>query len=177
MMDSAEVTAFLAANSDVAPFVASALAAAETTAFISIFIPSTLLLVGVGAAVSTGAVAFLPIWLGATLGAIAGSSFSFFLGRHFGDGLLEHPRLARFAAEIERARGLFARWGYLALFLGHFLGPLRPVVFLLAGASRMKVVPFLAVNAVAAASWAFAVPKSGEMGGDLLGWFWSFFGV
>ncbi len=66
-MDTASVTTFLAAHSAIAPFIASAFAAAETTAFLSILVPSTALLVGVGAAVSTGAIAFLPIWLGAVV--------------------------------------------------------------------------------------------------------------
>lgn len=176
-MDTASVTTFLAAHSAIAPFIASAFAAAETTAFLSILVPSTALLVGVGAAVSTGAIAFVPIWLGATIGAIAGSTFSFFLGRVFGDDVLKHRYLTRFQPQIERSRDLFARWGYLAVILGHFLGPLRPVIFLLAGASRMKVMPFLIVNSAAAAAWAFAVPKSGELGGDLLGWILNSFGV
>ena len=45
-------------------------------AFLSIAIPSTAILVGIGALVATGAIDFMPIWLGAALGALIGSTFS-----------------------------------------------------------------------------------------------------
>ena len=176
-MEVSAITSFLAANAAAAPFVATALAAAETTAFLSVLIPSTALLVAVGAAVSSGALTFLPIWAGATIGAIAGSTLSFAIGRMFGERILAFGWMQRHAAPIQHARDLFARWGLFAIVLGHFLGPLRPVVFLLAGVSGMKVLPFVVVNTSAAAAWAFMVPKSGELGGDLLGWLWGLFGA
>lgn len=170
------VTDFLYANAAYAPVVATLLGAAETTAFLSAFIPSTALLMAVGAAVSSGALTFLPIWVGATIGAILGSTLSYAIGRMFGDQLLAVSWLDRYRGQIDRARALFARWGYFAIVLGHFLGPLRPVVFLLAGVSRMPVLPFLVVNSLAAGAWAFFVPKSGEIGGTVLQWFWSALG-
>ena len=90
---------FLAANRDWAFWLAMVFAAAETTAFLSIAIPSTAILVGVGALVATGALAFPPIFAGAALGAIIGSSFSWWLGYRFGDRMLrmwplrDHPDL------------------------------------------------------------------------------------
>jgi membrane protein DedA with SNARE-associated domain len=67
---------------------------------------------------------------------------------------------------------MFARRGAAAVTLGHFLTFLRPVVFLLAGASRMGWPVFMAANVVGAVIWAFVIPKSGEVGGDVIGWIW-----
>ena len=65
-------------------WVALGFGAAGTTAFLSLLVPSTAILVGVGATVATGAVPFFPIWAGAALGAMVGSSFRWWLGWRFG---------------------------------------------------------------------------------------------
>lgn len=170
------VTEFLAAHQAAAPFVASALAAAETIAFLSVLIPSTALLMAVGAAASTGAFPFLPIWVGAAVGALIGSTFSWWLGRTFGDRILSLRLMRDNAALIDRARDLFGRWGTAAVFAGHYIGPLRPVVFLFAGLSGMTFWRFQLWNAAGAISWAYVIPKTGELGGDLVGWLWHFLG-
>lgn len=166
----AEVTGFLAAHEAVAPFVVVLLSAAETTAFLSFLVPSTALLLGVGAGVAAGAVSFLPVWVGAAVGALAGSSLSWWLGRHFGERILRLRPLRRRPELVAKARAFFARRGAPAVFLGHFVGPVRPLVFLLAGMSGMSFPRFLAFNAGGALAWAYIVPKTGEIGGDLAGW-------
>lgn len=170
------VTDFLAAHQAMAPVVASLFAAAETTAFLSVLIPSTALLMAVGAAASTGAFPFLPIWVGAAIGALIGSTFSWWLGRTFGDRILALRLMRDNAALIDRARDLFGRWGTAAVFAGHYIGPLRPVVFLFAGLSGMSFWRFQLWNVAGAVSWAYVIPKTGELGGDLVGWLWHFLG-
>jgi membrane protein DedA with SNARE-associated domain len=171
-----KLTEFLAAHQALTPFVATALAAAETTAFLSVLIPSTALLMAVGAAASTGAFPFLPIWVGAAIGALIGSTFSWWLGRTFGDRILSFRLFREQAALIDRAREIFGRWGTAAVFAGHYIGPLRPVVFLFAGLSGMSFWRFQVWNVMGAVSWAYVIPKTGELGGDLVGWFWHFLG-
>lgn len=176
-MSADQVTEFLATHAFAAPWLALVLAAVETTALLSLLIPSTALLMGVGAAVATGALPFLPIWMGAAFGAVIGSSFSWWLGRRFGTRILalwpmrDHPDL------MARAQAAFARWGAFAVVVGHFFGPLRSVVFLFAGLSGMPFWRFQIINIVGAVGWAFIIPKTGELGGNLLGWFWQFLGV
>jgi membrane protein DedA with SNARE-associated domain len=137
---------FVSANRDWAFWIALLFAAAETTAFISIAIPSTAILIGVGALVATGGVDFTPIWAGASIGAVIGSFFSYWLGWRYGDRMLkiwplrDHPHL------VQRGTNAFAKWGLLAVVIGHFFGPLRAVVFVLAGVSRMSPAGFAVVN-------------------------------
>lgn len=172
-----QVTEFLANHTLIAPLVAMLLAFAETTAILSLLIPSTVLLMGVGVAVSTGVVAFFPIWIGATIGAILGSSLSYLVGLWFGPRMLALPPLRDYPAQVARARALFAKWGYLAIPIGHFVGPLRPIVFLLAGLTGMRVMPFMIVNAISAAAWALIVPLVGEVGGHAASWLWQALGL
>jgi membrane protein DedA with SNARE-associated domain len=167
---------FVAANRAWAFWIALLFAALETTAFISIVIPSTAILIGVGALVATGALDFAPIWAGASIGALIGSTFSWWLGRAHGYRILglwplrDHPDL------VERGRAAFARWGVLAIVIGHFFGPLRPVVFLMCGMSAMPLWRFTPWNLLGGVAWAWAMPKTGEVGGNLVGWLWGALG-
>lgn len=172
-----QLTHLLATHAGLAPFVAAALAAAETTAFLSVLIPSTALLMAVGAAASTGAFPLLPIWVGALVGAMIGSSFSWWLGWRFGPAILRMWPLRNQPELAARAQDVFARWGLLAVPAGHFIGPMRAVVFLWAGLSGMGFWRFQAVNLTGAALWAWAIPMTGELGGSLVAWFWHFLGV
>ncbi|ULB09651.1 DedA family protein [Cereibacter azotoformans] len=167
------IVGFIRDNSDWALWIAMIFAAAETTAFLSILIPSTAILFGVGALVATGGLDFTPIWIGASIGAMLGSFFSFWLGWRFGPRALEMPPMRDHRALIHRGTDAFARWGTLAVLIGHFFGPLRAVVFLLAGVSRLSVWKFAPVNILGCIAWAWATPKSGEIGGNVLGYLWN----
>jgi membrane protein DedA with SNARE-associated domain len=164
---------FLSANREWAFWVALVFAAAETTAFLSIIIPSTAILVGVGALVATGGLDFTPIFAGASVGALIGSTFSWWLGRRYGAHILrlwplrDHPEL------VDRGKEAFAKWGPFAIFIGHFFGPRRPVVFLMCGIAAMPFWWFQMFNVVGAIGWAYLVPKFGEVGGLFVGWVWT----
>lgn len=163
---------FVRDNAAWAPYIAFAFALAETIAFISILIPSTVILVGVGGLVATGALQMFPLWVGASLGALVGSTLSWWLGRRFGPSILSVGPLKDQQATVERGKAAFARFGPAAVLIGHFFGPLRAVAFVLAGAAAMAFVRFQIANVPGALAWAYVIPKSGEVGGDVLGQLW-----
>jgi membrane protein DedA with SNARE-associated domain len=165
--------AFIEANKAWLPLIMVVFAAAETTAFLSILIPSTAILVAVGAMASTGAVDFWPLWAGATVGALIGSFFSFWLGATYGEPVLAAKPFEKHRALIDRAQAAFAKWGAATVFIGHFTSPLRPIVFLMAGMSGMSWPRFAVWNLFGATAWAYLIPKLGQVGGDLTGWLWS----
>jgi membrane protein DedA with SNARE-associated domain len=164
--------AFVRDNADWAFWIALVFAMGETLALISIFIPSTAILLGVGALVATGQVDFLPIWAGATIGAIIGSFCSYALGWHYGDAILSFRPVAKHSDLIAKGNAAFRRWGALAVLIGHFFGPLRAVVFLMAGIVRLNLPVFAAINILGCGLWAYITPKFGEVAGHLLGWIW-----
>jgi membrane protein DedA with SNARE-associated domain len=150
--------------------VALVFAVLETTAFTSLLVPSSAILVGVGALVAAGDIPFLPLWVGASIGAFIGSSFSWWLGWHFGDDILNWNLIRKNQSMLERTREIYAKWGPLAVLGGHFVGPFRPFAFLLAGLSRMRFPKFTAYNLVGCLAWAFIVPNIGYLGGTAVGW-------
>ena len=163
---------FLVANKHWAPYLAFLLALGETIAFVSIAIPSTAFLVGVGGLIATGALSFTPIWIGAVLGAFVGSTFSWWLGQHYGGRMLAVWPFSREPALVERGTQAFRRWGGGAIFIAHFFGPLRAVAFLIAGVSSMSLLGFQLANVPGVLVWAYVIPKSGEVGGTIIGHIW-----
>jgi membrane protein DedA with SNARE-associated domain len=157
--------------------IALVFAFAENLVFLSIAIPSTAILVGVGAFVASGSINFLPLWLGAALGAVLGSTFSYWLGRLFGPYILKAWPLRNFPDYVDRGFAAFRDWGLWAIAIGHFVGPLRAVVFLLAGMTGIRFLPFMAVNVPVAMFWAFIVPLFGELMGLVIGWIWRILGL
>nr|WP_152828675.1 DedA family protein [Fertoeibacter niger] len=164
--------AFVRDNRDWAFWIALVFAMGETTAFLSIIIPSTAVLLGVGALVATGELSLLPIWAGASVGAVIGSLFSYWIGWRYGDAILrlwplrDHPDL------VARGNAAFQKWGVVAVLIGHFFGPLRAVVFVMAGISRISPLLFVPVNIVGCLAWAYVTPKFGEVAGQVFGWLW-----
>lgn len=164
--------AFISAHRDMAGPIAFVFAFAETIALLSIIIPSTAILVGVGSVVATGALDFTPIWIGGALGSIAGSVLSYWLGWRYGAAILRMWPLGKHPELAERGKTAFAKYGIATILIGHFVGPLRAVVFLMAGISRMNFGLFLVVDIIGAFAWAWAIPKSGELGGNALAYLW-----
>jgi membrane protein DedA with SNARE-associated domain len=163
---------FVSAHAAWAPYLAFLLALGETVAFVSIAIPSTAILIGVGGLIATGSLAFLPIWIGAVLGALVGSTFSWWLGMRYGPQMLAIWPFSREPALVERGTSAIRRWGAAGVFVAHFFGPLRAVAFLVAGISSMSFAGFQLANVPAVLVWAFVIPKSGEIGGNVIGHLW-----
>jgi membrane protein DedA with SNARE-associated domain len=167
------ILGFVRDNRDWAFWIALVFAMGETTAFLSIVIPSTAILLGVGALVATGELSLFPIWAGASIGAVIGSFFSYFLGWRYGDKILkiwplrDHPDL------VERGNVAFRKYGVIAVIIGHFFGPLRAVVFVMAGISRIPLAVFGPVNIAGCMAWAYVTPKFGEVAGHVFGWLWN----
>ena len=164
------VIAFIAAHRSWAFWIALAFATAENVAIISIVIPSTVILIGTGAIIATGALSFWPVWIGASVGAVIGSTFSWWLGLRYGDAILRLWPLRNHPDLIDRGRAAFDRWGSFAIVIGHFFGPLRPVVFLMCGMVPMALARFSVWNVFGSVTWAAAMPLTGIVGGSLIGW-------
>ena len=169
------VLAFVRDNREWAFWIALVFAFGENLAFLSIVIPSTAILLGVGALVASGQLSMFPIWAGASIGALLGSMISYWIGWHYGQHILSAWPFRNHPDFIEKGNAAFRRWGAFAVTIEHFFGPLRAVVFVMAGISRMSVPVFLVVNFIGCLAWAYLTPLFGEMAGHIIGWIWSFF--
>src|ERR671931_2445991 len=143
------------------------LAAAESAAFVGLAIPGeTAMLLG-GFLAYQGRVNLGVMMAAGALGAVAGDSVGYQLGRVFGEPL-EHSRLGRKVGPDRWARGeaYLRERGGRAVFLGRFVGLLRALVPALAGMARMPYRTFLPWNAAGGSIWAPAFVLLGYLAGS-----------
>jgi len=146
-------TAFIAQHGAWAGPVVGLLAFGESLAIVGLFIPATALMVAVGGLIGTGVVD--PFWImgWAIVGAAIGDWISYALGRRIGPAAYRRWPLNRHRQMVARTRLFFRRYGFLSIFVGRFLGPIRATVPLVAGVMDMDRRRFQIANISSAALW------------------------
>ncbi len=167
-----DVLAFITAHPELATLVIGLTAFGESFAIVSFFVPGTTILVAAGALVQAGMLDPLTAAGAAAAGALVGDTLSFLIGRAFGTGLKERWPFRKHPAAFDRGVHFFQRYGWLSVFIGRFLGPLRAFVPLSAGIYRMRGWVFYLTSILSAAIWAPALLYSGYLIGMVLenGW-------
>jgi membrane protein DedA with SNARE-associated domain len=139
----------------------------ESFPVISILVPSTALLLALGALVGTGLLEPVPVLLACIAGGVLGDATGYWLARAIGPGTIRRwmPRSCRRAYAWSVV--VFRRWGWWAVFVGRFLGPMRAVTPLVAGVTGMRNAAFQSANILSAILWAPVVLMPGSIGGWL----------
>jgi membrane protein DedA with SNARE-associated domain len=159
-----EVIAFVQRHEAWALPIVFVLAFGESLAFISLLLPATLALVGIGALVGAGGVGFVPVWITASLGAALGDWLSYWIGFKFKDSIGRIWPLSRHPDLLPRGHAFVERFGIYAIFIGRFFGPLRASVPLAAGILAMPFLPFQLANFSSAFLWAAVLLAPGTLG-------------
>lgn len=104
----------------------------------------------------------------ASAGAAVGSAISYGLGVWFGPAILRSRPLRNRQRLVEAAHDLFKSYGFAAVFVGYFSGPLRAVVVASAGVAGMGAIRFNAINVIAALVWGPVFCAQGAAFGTLV---------
>jgi membrane protein DedA with SNARE-associated domain len=158
------VVDFVRANQIWAPLIVGLLAFGESLAFISLLLPATIAMVGIGALVGASGIAFFPIFLGAAIGAALGDWLSYWLGIKFEEPIARVWPLSRYPDMIPRGHAFVEKYGIYAVFIGRFFGPFRAVVPLVAGILEMPFWPFQFANVTSALLWSAVLLTPGWFG-------------
>lgn len=129
------------------------LAFGESLALVGLFIPATALMIAVGGLLGAGTVDPLPVIACAAIGAILGDWISYRIGRRIGPSIYRRWPLNRHRSMVARARLFFRRYGFVSIFLGRFLGPIRATIPLVAGVMEMDRRRFQLANVSSALLW------------------------
>lgn len=137
----------------------------ECLALVGIVLPGVILMFGLAVIAGNSSLGFPTIFLLAWLGALSGDFLSYALGYRLQDKVPKLPLLRRHQHWLISAELHFERYGALSLLVGRFIGPLRPVLPLVAGMLSMPFTRFAAVSVFAAAGWAIVYLLPGWMVG------------
>lgn len=158
------IVEFVRAHQGWAAPIVFVLAFGESLAFVSLLLPATVALVGIGGLIGASGISFIPIFVSAAVGAALGDWVSYWLGNKFKEPIGQVWPLSRYPDLIPRGHAFVARFGFAAIFLGRFFGPLRAIVPLIAGILTMPFWPFQLANWASAFLWSAVLLGSGWYG-------------
>lgn len=130
------------------------IAMVESLAIVGIFLPGAVFIFGAGALVGIGSLPLWPTLAVVAAGAIIGDGISFWLGRHFHQQIRTMWPLCRYPALLNRSTDFFYHHGGKSVLLGRFIGPIRPVIPVVAGMLEMPTRRFILFNVGSALLWA-----------------------
>ncbi len=142
------------AHPDLAGLATFTISTAESVAIIGTIIPGSVMMTAIGTLAGIG---IIPLWetiIWAILGAIVGDGISYWIGRKFNTRLpyvwpfRTHPNL------LQNGETFFVRHGWMSVFIGRFVGPVRALVPLVAGMLGMRPLRFTIANVLSAILWA-----------------------
>jgi membrane protein DedA with SNARE-associated domain len=99
----------------------------------------------------------MPAIIAAALGGSLGYATSYWIGLYFKESIpniwpfTTHPQL------ISQGERFFEKYGAFGVFLGHFFGPVRAVIPVVAGMFAMRQLPFQIANVASAIIWSAGV--------------------
>ncbi|WP_349747035.1 bifunctional DedA family/phosphatase PAP2 family protein [Pseudomonas frederiksbergensis] len=150
------VTGWLTVNPQWLAMAVFVVACVECLAIAGLIVPGTVLLFAVAVLAGSGALSLGETLLLGFLGGVLGDIVSYFLGRHFHQNIRRLPGLRHHPEWIAGAEAYFQRYGIASLLVGRFIGPLRPMLPMVAGMFDMPFPRFAAVSLLAAAGWSVA---------------------
>lgn len=118
----------------------------ESLTLVGLLVPGTVIMFGVGAVVATGSLGLAPVLLLVVAGAIAGDDISYWLGHHYKEKLVNIWPFSCHPGMLNKGEAFFHRHGGKIVLFGRFVGPVRPVIPVVAGMLGMSPVHFGFVN-------------------------------
>lgn len=129
-------------------------AAIESVAVLGLILPGTIMMFGVALRAGQIDMNIYLMLLSGALGATVGDSISYWLGKTQCQRI---PRLwpfSRHPSWLVRGQMFFNKHGGRSILIGRFVGPVRPLIPMIAGMMRMPQTRFLIVNIISAIGWA-----------------------
>ncbi|QOR39336.1 bifunctional DedA family/phosphatase PAP2 family protein [Billgrantia diversa] len=156
----------LAPSPEILLFVVGAIALFESLALVGLLLPGVVLMTAAASLAGHQDMSVTSLLLAAFSGAILGDGLSFTLGYTQRERVTRLWPLSRHPEWLARGARFFQRYGSLSVFFGRFVGPVRPVIPLIAGMLHMSPRAFLWANLASAALWAPAYVLPGYLLGQ-----------
>ncbi len=125
----------------------------ESLPFVGFFIPGGLILIGFGFLASEGTFHLGDLIWASFFGSVIADSIGYYLGRYKGRLLFTDKSWFFNPRYLEKADKYFKSHGGKSVFLGRFIGFLRPFVSVIAGMHHMKYGKFLFYNVTSGFLW------------------------
>ncbi|OQX33368.1 MAG: hypothetical protein B0D91_14575 [Oceanospirillales bacterium LUC14_002_19_P2] len=130
------------------------IALVESLAIAGIVLPGVVMLFGAATIAGSGVLDVWTTLIAAFIGAVLGDGISFILGRVFHQHIANWWPFTKHPQWLEEGEQFFHRHGGKSIAFGRFIGPVRPIIPLVAGMLDMPATRFYVVNIISAIAWA-----------------------
>ncbi len=151
-----------------ATLVAFLVAMVEAVVVVGLFVPATVILVGLAGMTGLGHLPFWPIFLATVAGSVTGDAVSFAIGRYYGGRLRTARLMARYTGIIDAGERFFRAHGNKSVVIGRFVPGVKTVVPAVAGMMGLRPARFAALTSIAALLWTTAHLVPGYSAGAAL---------
>ena len=145
-----------------------AIAFLECLAIAGLVVPGSMMLFALAVLAGTGVLELWQTLLLAYVGGVFGDLLSYLIGRQQHQKIRSLPYLRDHPQWLAGAEQYFQRYGVISLLIGRFIGPLRPLLPMVAGMFDMPFPRFVLVSLFASAGWAVVYLLPGWVAGAAL---------
>lgn len=142
---------------------------AETGLIVFPFLPGDSLLFAIGAFAALGYLDVTVLLISLFIAAVVGDSVNYWIGRHFGQKLVDNPRIPINQDHINQTQAYYEKNGGKTIILARFIPVIRTFAPFVAGVSKMRYRDFMLFNAVGGFCWVFGFILLGFFFGNLPG--------
>lgn len=150
-------------------FIVFLISLSESLAIVGLVVPGVVMMTAIGGMMGSGHLPFWATLSWAILGAIAGDGISYWLGYHYHQHLRDFWPFKQFPKLLARGETFFKLHGGKSIIFGRFVGPVRPMIPVIAGMMDMPPKRFLFFNVLSAILWAPLYSLPGILIGASLG--------
>lgn len=125
----------------------------ESLALVGLVFPGAFIMMGLGALIGSGEINFWQAWLMGMVGCLCGDWVSFWLGWRFKKSLRHHAFFRKYSTLLDKTAWALHQHSMITILGGRFIGPIRPLVPLVAGMLDLPVRKFLLPNIVGCLLW------------------------
>lgn len=130
-----------------------AIALLESLAFVGLLVPGTVLLAATGILLARGHYNMGIFFTMTALGGFVGDAMSYYIGVYAGHHIMRRQKIIK-QELIQDGHKFFKKFGGMSIVIGRFVGPMRPLVPIIAGTLGMSQIKFLIYNIISALLWA-----------------------
>ena len=128
-------------------------ALSESLVIVGLIVPGAIMMVAIGTLIGADVIPFTSTVLYGVLGAILGDGISYWVGHHYHDRLRDLWPFNKYPQWLEKGESFFTAHGTKSVFMGRFVGPVRPLVPVIAGMLNMSPIRFYTANFISAFIW------------------------
>ena len=144
-------------NQTTVPVIVFLIGFLKSLAVVSILIPGVIILVAIGALSAASGFSLWPLVIADGLGAMLGYALSYWVGLYYSSTILHWKIFANHQYAFQKSHEFFKKYGGLSVFFGHFFGPVRAFIAIIAGINAMPALPFHVANVTSSFLWSFGV--------------------